>query len=356
MTANSTDDGGGGADDTVSCPSVSGINATPFSVTCTATHVTNDIDVAFGTAGNLFNFTAVTRQNQNDSGASASAAATYVAPPTPTVTVTSSPNPSTPGQTVTLTATVSGSAGTPTGVVDFTAGIAFGGATDVTKIGTDGTENDSKSISAALYASYKILPSTFVDVIAGYGKATMNTQRFSAVGGVFLSGSRNASQLFGSVALTREQRWDAWKLAPYLRLDAVQLALDPYTEVGSPTWALNYQQMTTTSLNGILGARASYDIPMALAWGKLVALARLEYSTRLTGAYNQQLTYADLMGNPGGSVYTVSDQSLASNQLMGALGLQANVDSTNINIEYQVSAANNHIQSHTFRGGIRVGF
>ena len=49
MTANAGDVGGGYADDTITCPSVSGYSNVPFTVTCTDSHVTNSFDTAVGT-------------------------------------------------------------------------------------------------------------------------------------------------------------------------------------------------------------------------------------------------------------------------------------------------------------------
>lgn len=155
-------------------------------------------------------------------------------------------------------------------------------------------------------------------MIAGDGSGSINSRRYSSVNSVFLHGTRKASELFGSLALTHEKKWASLKIAPYLRLDAVQIALNPYTETGSQIWALSFKQMNTQSISGIVGLRSTYDIPMS--WGKLTAMGRLQYQSRLEGTYNQQLGYADLAG---GTVYTVTAEGLASNEMTAGLGLRA---------------------------------
>jgi len=233
----------------------------------------------------------------------------------------------------------------------FKAGVSFGFGRDETKIGTDGTKTEATNVNVAVYGSYKLMPKTFLDVIAGYGSGSIDSLRFAAAGNVYVQGNRKGHQLFGSLALVREEKWGALKLSPYLRVDMVRIGLDPYTEVGSPIWALSFQQLNTQTLRGVIGLRTGYDIPMS--WGTLTLLSRFEYRARFSGAYNQNLSYADLIG---GTVYTITDQALSNNQMMMALGLRATTDTVGVDVEYQLSAANSRVQSHTFRGAVRVGF
>ena len=232
----------------------------------------------------------------------------------------------------------------------FKAGAAIGFGTDETKIGSDGTRTDAQNFNGAIYADYRFLPKTYIDVIAGYGRGMIDSRRYYAAANVFLYGSRPVTQLFGSIALTTEQKWGAWKVAPYLRLDASRMTFDSYTEMGSPIWALNYQDMTANATSGVAGVRTSYDIPMS--WGLLTLLGRVEYRTLLQGEYNQQLTYADI----GGTVYTITGQPISSDMITGGLGFRAKSGNMDLDFEYDVSAANSLIQASTLRGAIRIGF
>src|SRR5262249_19753159 len=110
---------------------------------------------------------------------------------------------------------------------------------------------------------------------------------------------------------------------------------DPYTESGSPIWALSYGQMATDSLSGVVGLRTSYDIPMS--WGLLTLRDRFEYRRRFSGEYNQLLGYADIAG---GTLYSVPGTALSSDSWTAALGAQARTGNVTFSIEYLASAAN----------------
>ncbi|MGD0635286.1 MAG: autotransporter outer membrane beta-barrel domain-containing protein [Beijerinckiaceae bacterium] len=107
----------------------------------------------------------------------------------------------------------------------FKAGIAFGAGLDHTTVGTDGTKSDSYAYNATLYASYRFLPHTFLDAIAGYGRMNFTLSRWSSDGDLFLAGNRGGSDVYGSLVLTQVFKWDAWKLSPYTRLDVVHIDL-----------------------------------------------------------------------------------------------------------------------------------
>lgn len=232
------------------------------------------------------------------------------------------------------------------------AGIAVGYASDKATIGDDGTRSDGKSISVAVYGSYNFYPSTFLDVIAGYGHENFASLRNSSDGGVFLQGERGGYQWFGSATLSNEIKSDAWLVAPYGRVDAVRWTLDPYTETGSSTWALSYQGMSTTAVRAALGLRMSYDVPVD--WGKLTLDGNLEDVYRLSGDYNQVLGYADLTGS---SPYSVAGSANSTNQVTGGLGVTAKLGAVNLRAKYMLSLGSNwHAQSQSVTGSIGLTF
>ncbi|MBZ9809916.1 MULTISPECIES: autotransporter domain-containing protein [unclassified Mesorhizobium] len=230
------------------------------------------------------------------------------------------------------------------------AGIAIGYASDKTTIGDDGTRSDGKSISVALYGSYNFLPSTFLDVVGGYGHANFDSERYSSDGDVLLKGARGGEEWFGSAALSREFKSGAWLVSPFGRVDAVHWKLDSYAETGSSTWALNYDSMNTTSVRTALGLNMSYDIPVD--WGKLSLDAAFEDSYRLSGDYNQILNYADLTTGP---FYSVTGEANSTNQVTTGLGLSAKVGTINMRAKYQLSFGNGwRVENQNFIGS--VGF
>ena len=231
------------------------------------------------------------------------------------------------------------------------AGIALGYAKDRTSIGTDPTRSDANGFSASVYASYRVRPSTFLDLIGGFGHASLDSLRYSSPGSVTLQGSRGARQIFGSASLTLERKMGTTTVAPYGRLDAIRSTLDPYSETGSSLWALSYQRTTSTAISGSAGVRATQDIPVS--WGTLSVTARVEDRARLHGSYTQQLSYADLVG---GSVYSVTDQSLSNNVVLGGLGLRGTRHSVGFQAEYEFSSASGGGYAQTLRLGMRLPF
>jgi outer membrane autotransporter protein len=232
------------------------------------------------------------------------------------------------------------------------AGIALGYASDKTTIGDDGTRSDGKSVSIALYGSYALLPSTFLDVIGGYGHETFDSLRDSTDGDVFLNGSRSGSEWFGSATLSNEIKSGDWQFDPYGRVDAVHWTLDPYTETGSSTWALSYQGMSTTAVRAALGLRVDYSVPVD--WGRLTIDADLEDAYRLSGDYDQGLTYADL---PSGPFYSVTGAANATNQVTGGLGITAKLGTVNLRARYLLSLGSDwHAQTQSFTGGVGLAF
>jgi outer membrane autotransporter protein len=184
-------------------------------------------------------------------------------------------------------------------------------------VGTDGTKSDSYAYNATLYASYRFLPHTFLDAIAGYGRMNFTLSRWSSDGDLFLAGNRGGSDVYGSLVLTQVFKWDAWKLSPYTRLDVVHIDLDAYSETGSSIWDLSYNELSSTTVSAVLGTRVAYTIPER--WGLLIPTARFEYSHALTGAYNQTMSYTGLPGTN----YIVSATPVANDLFTGGLGLRA---------------------------------
>jgi uncharacterized protein with beta-barrel porin domain len=231
------------------------------------------------------------------------------------------------------------------------AGVAFGAGFDDTTVGTDGTKSASWAYNASLYASYRFMPHTFVDVIAGYGVMRFDLQRWSTDGAVMLSGTRGGADAFGSVGLTEEVKWGDVKLSPYGRLDVVRASLDAYSETGSSTWALSYGRLDTTTFTGVLGARVAY--PIAMSWGTLTPMARLEYSHAFDGGYTQNLGYADLTGGS----YSFSGASSVSDVYTAGLSLRAESgNALSLDLEYLLSGSGRQFEGQEIRASVRQAF
>ena len=231
-------------------------------------------------------------------------------------------------------------------------GVAFGLGSDRTRVGLSGTRSDSNFYSATAYASWKMLPQVFLDGTAGFGSASFDTRRFIPAESLFVTGKRDGTEIFGSLALTSEQKWGALKLAPYARVDVMRIMLGHSTETGSAIWALNYARLNQTSVTGVLGLRGQY--PVEMSWGVLTPTSRLEYRHAFDQSFRQVLNYADQTAGP---YYTLTGQARSRDLFAAALGLQAKTfGNVTASFDWQLGVAAQKVQSQTLRALLSVGF
>ena len=231
-------------------------------------------------------------------------------------------------------------------------GIALGFGSDRSRIGVSGTRADSNFYSATAYASWRVVPQTFLDATFGVGRGSFDTQRFVPAEQIFVFGKRDGTNVFGSLALTYENKWGDLKFAPYARVDAMRINLSSSTETGSDIWALTYRALSQTSVSGALGIKTQY--PIEMSWGTLTPTTRLEYRHSFDSDFKQVLNYAD---QPAGPFYTLSGQARARDTFAATIGLQAQtLNNVKGSVEYQVSASPQKVETQTLRAQVSVGF
>lgn len=236
---------------------------------------------------------------------------------------------------------------------DLKAGMAVGLGFERTDVGTDGSRIDANSFDATLYASWRFLPHTYLDVAGGYGALRFDSKRWSSDGNVMLSGGRSGRDVFGTVGISHVSKWDGFRLLSYGRLDVVRASLDGYSETGSSTWALNYDRMNTTSVASVLGGRLAY--PILQNWGVLTPAVRAEWRHAFDGGYVQGLNYVDLAGLTSG--YALSGTSTARDTMTGGLSLRADVgNALSLDLEYLLTSSLNGVESQRLRGAVKYGF
>ena len=231
-------------------------------------------------------------------------------------------------------------------------GVAIGFAWDHSRIGTHGSESDAANASLAFYGSFKAAEKTYIDLIVGTGYGTINSTRLSTAGQVFLDGKRRNSQIFAALIGTFEARAGRLEIAPYLRADGIWVHLAPYTETGSPIWALAYQATNDNTLNGAFGTKLRYPLDEAGHW---LVTAKGEYRTRLSGGYTQLLDYADIIG-ANGSPYVITGYGSSSSTFTGGLGLEARLEAMSLRLYYDLTTQAGGNVGHGISGGVSVKF
>src|SRR5262249_21278919 len=104
---------------------------------------------------------------------------------------------------------------------DLRAGVALGFGASRTTVGVGGSRSDATNVSGMVYGSYRFMPQTFLDAVVGYGHNSFDLRRTVTFDGSTVLGNRSGNTIFGSLTLTREQKFGDLKIAPYLRFDAI---------------------------------------------------------------------------------------------------------------------------------------
>jgi len=231
------------------------------------------------------------------------------------------------------------------------AGVAFTFSSDKTDIGTDGTRSKGQSLTGTVYASWKVFDHVFIDGLVGYGSTRLRSRRMDDNANGFIYGVRNARTLFGSITVSHDKKYGAWRVSPYGRLDVIMAQLDAYTETGDANWILSFQRARMTSYSGVAGLRSQYDI--AMSWGTLSPTLRVEYRHMFGGNLTQVMSYAD---DPS-TTYSLLQQGTARDTIMGTIGLKArNKAGVSGGVEYMLTSSQHGIQSQGLRGSLRVPF
>lgn len=231
-------------------------------------------------------------------------------------------------------------------------GVAIGFAWDNTRVGASGGESDATNASLAFYGSFKAAPQTYIDVIVGTGYGSSHNTRLSTAGQVMLEGKRRHSQLFGAVIVTVEARAGKLRLSPYLKADVIGVRLSPYSETGSPFWALSYQTTSADTLSLTAGTRLRYPLDKEGRWP---LTGKAEYRARVSGDYVQLLDYADIQGAQG-SPYALRGTGFSSSMLTGGIGLEARLELMSLRLNYDVSTLSGNNVGHTISGGVSIKF
>ena len=171
-------------------------------------------------------------------------------------------------------------------------GAALGYGRDRSDVGERGSRSDGEAYSMALYASYSLGRSLFVDALVGHQLLDYTLRRYVTNDGSFAHARRNGSQWFGSLAFGADLARGDWQFTPYARLDASQGSLDRYAEQGSDLFALRYGSQDVDATTGNAGLRI--EVRRAAHWGAWTPQLRVEYQHDFSGSGVATLQYADL--------------------------------------------------------------
>ncbi|MBX9802944.1 MAG: IPT/TIG domain-containing protein [Caulobacteraceae bacterium] len=196
--------------------------------------------------------------------------------------------------------------------------LGFGGGMgeETTDVGSRDSSVDSSSWVGVVYGSWRPDDGIYVDGMLGHGSLSFDMSRRVTIDNSLVTGSRDGTAIFGSLAIGFDRLVGDGRLSTYGRLESLNAELDAYTETGSPFWALSYASRDVESLQGVVGGRYIWSrIGRDSIWTPGV---RAEYRQELAEGGLQALRYADWVGGP---VYQIDQSSWDRGELNLGFGL-----------------------------------
>ncbi|WP_292103623.1 Ig-like domain-containing protein [Brevundimonas sp.] len=178
-------------------------------------------------------------------------------------------------------------------------GVGYG--RDRSEIGENGTLSRARSLTGAVYGSWRITDAVFLDGVAGHGELAFDSRRWAEGLGdepdAFALGERDGSVRFVSGTIGRIAGEGTLRRSLYLRVDARTIKLDAFTETGAGLASLSWDALEQDSLSASLGVAWSWRIDMGERGG-LSPYARIEWSRELERLGEQGVRYADWAASP----------------------------------------------------------
>ena len=154
-----------------------------------------------------------------------------------------------------------------------------------TDVGTNGTNVDSENINLSIYQTLPLDNNNFIEGLFGIGLIESDLLRKSAIN--TLTGSRDATQIFGSINFGKTFDKGDFNLTPITRVDLGYTELDAYSETG--TDALSYGKQTIE--NGLVSVGLQFSNIVKLNNSKFKPFGSIEYGMDFTNSSEAKMNY-----------------------------------------------------------------
>ena len=190
-----------------------------------------------------------------------------------------------------------------------------------TDIGSSGTNVDSENINVSIYRTRPLNDDIFIEGMFGFGLIESDLVRVS--GANTLTGSRNGSQIFGSINYGKTIDKGDFNLTPIARVDLGYTELDAYSETG--TDALTYAKQTIESGLASLGFEFS-DI-VKFNDNKLKPFGSIEYGLDFSNSSDAKMNYV----SDTSTIYTYTQGANSNHLITSVVGFEY-ITINNLNI------------------------
>ena len=181
-----------------------------------------------------------------------------------------------------------------------------------TDIGSSGTKVDSENINVSVYRTRPLDNDNFIEGMFGIGLIESDLTRIS--GANTLTGSRNGTQVFGSINYGKTLDKGDFNVTPIARVDLGYTELDAYSETG--TDALSYAKQTIES--GLASVGLQFSDIVKFNDNKLKPFGSIEYGMDFSNSSNAKMNYV----SDTSTIYTYTQGANSNHLITSMIGFE----------------------------------
>ena len=190
-----------------------------------------------------------------------------------------------------------------------------------TDVGSSGTNVDSENINVSIYRTRPLNDDNFIEGMFGVGVIESDLTRIS--GANTLTGSRNGTQIFGSINYGKTLDKGDFNLTPIARVDLGYTELDAYSETG--TDALTYAKQTIES--GLASVGLQFSDIVKFNDNKLKPFGSIEYGMDFSNSSDAKMNYV----SDTSTIYTYTQGANSNHLITSVVGFEY-ITINNLNI------------------------
>jgi surface protein len=190
-----------------------------------------------------------------------------------------------------------------------------------TDIGSSGTNVESENINLSVYRTRPLNDNNFIEGMFGFGVIESDLTRIS--GSNTLTGSRNGTQIFGSINYGKTLDKGDFNLTPIARVDLGYTELDAYSETG--TDALMYAKQTIES--GLASVGLQFSDIVKFDGNKLKPFGSIEYGMDFSNSSDAKMNYV----SDTSTIYTYTQGANSNHLITSVVGFEY-ISINNLNI------------------------
>jgi uncharacterized protein with beta-barrel porin domain len=190
-----------------------------------------------------------------------------------------------------------------------------------TDVGSSGTNVDSENINVSVYRTRPLDNDNFIEGMFGVGLIESDLTRIS--GSNTLTGSRNGTQIFGSINYGKTLDKGDFNLTPIARVDLGYTELDAYSETG--TDALTYAKQTIES--GLASVGLEFSDIVKFNNNKLKPFGSIEYGMDFSNSSDAKMNYV----SDTSTIYTYTQGANSNHLITSVVGFEY-ITINNLNI------------------------